>query len=267
MAVEPLTTLDITCTSRAEHFGFVGLSDVATAVGDTDSRVIGGHMVALHALRWRLQLSRATQDVDLGVKPFVARNPDLTDSLVQLGYNKVAGNRFRRQVSNLQTASGDNRSVVDILVPAYTSRPRANRAIGDLVTTEVPGLALAFQRQPVDLLLRVQLLDGSKIEFPVRLPDEVSMLVLKIMARTVRREDRDAVDVWRALEVCATAGIQNADLGADASQARQVIDAEFGRNGKAIKEIATSRNLSADAAQQRETRIQALIARVLRPPD
>ena len=39
------------------------------------------------------------------------------------------------------------------------------------------------------------LLDGSKLSFPVRLPDEAAALTLKIMARTVRRQDSDAVDV------------------------------------------------------------------------
>lgn len=264
MAAEPLSTLQITCASAAEHLGFIGLADVAEAVSDTDSRVIGGHMAALHVLRWQLQLTRATQDVDLGVTPLVARKPDLTDNLLKLGYRKTAGNRFAKQVTNLPAASGANSAVVDVLVPAYTRRARANRSMGEhLTTTEVPGLAFAFKREPVDLTLRVQLLDGSELEFPVRLPDEVSMLVLKLMARTVRREDRDAVDVWRALEVCATAGIENADLGADADQVWSVIDTQFGRGGQAIREITESQNLSAGAAQERETRIQALIAAVL----
>lgn len=219
-------------------------------------------MVALHVLRWGLSLSRVTQDVDLGVTPLVANDPKLVDGLMALGYSQVSGNRFQKQVDHLPKTEVAGCATVDVLVPTYTSRVRHNREFGErLVTTEVPGLAAAFQRPAVDLQLAVRLLDGSALHFPVRLPNEVSALTLKIMARTVRREDRDAVDVWRALEVCEAASIRDIDFGPNADAVMGILKREFQRGGIAIREIGRSQSLSEDALTGLETRIQALIAR------
>jgi hypothetical protein len=266
MAAVPLSKLELRCTSIAEHLGFLALSDVAIALANRpEGRVIGGHMVTLHVLRWGLDLTRATQDADLGVQPAIVQTPDLTDRLLAVGYSRTAGNRFERPVSGLPGVDqGPHNAVIDILVPAYTSRARENRAFGDhLVTTEVPGLAFALKRAPVDLELDVTMLDGAQAVIPVRLPDEVSALVLKIMARTVRTEDRDAVDVWRALEVCQAAGIRGVDFGPDGVEARRVLAKQFGRGGPAIREISQAQNLSNEARTALDTRLQALLDRVV----
>ena len=259
MAADPLAQLNLTCASTAEHLGFVALADVAKATVDSDSRIIGGQMITLHVLRWGLDLTRLTQDVDLGVPPMVVRTPELTDGLERLGYSKTAGNRFEKLVTELSATVSDPYAVVDVLVPAYSSRPRHNRRFGEhLVTTEVPGLAAAFRRQPVDLPLEITFLDGSRRRFPVRLPHEAAALTLKVMARTVRRKDSDAVDVWRALEVCAAAGMRDIDFGPDEDPVRQVLGSQFTRGGDAIAEIAQARNLSDLETTRLETRIQAL---------
>ena len=39
------------------------------------------------------------------------------------------------------------------------------------------------------------------------MPDEVSALVLKVLVRGQRLEDRDAVDIWRCTEVLMAAGL------------------------------------------------------------
>jgi hypothetical protein len=182
-----------------------------------------------------------------------------------MGYSKSAGNRFEKPVPELAIESAEPpRAVVDILVPAYTSRARTNRQFGDhLVTTEVPGLATAFKRPPADLKLEVMMLDGQQLEIDVRLPDEAGAFILKVLARTVRNEDRDAVDVWRALEVCQAAGIEEIDLGADEEAVRHVLATEFSRGGAAIDQIRRAQNLSAESATALETRVQALISRIL----
>ncbi|MCP3973378.1 MAG: hypothetical protein GY720_02665 [bacterium] len=265
MASFPLNELELRCNSLAEHLGFVALGDVATAMSGEDGRVIGGHMITLHVFRWGLDLFRVTQDADLGVRPAVVQTPDLTERLVDLGYQRTAGNRFEKPVDGLPAfgPAESHWSAIDILIPAYTSRIRENRSFGrHLVTTEVPGLAAAFQRPAVDLSLDVEFLDGSRVDIAVRLPDEVSALVLKVMARTVRDEDRDAVDVWRALEVCAAAGVRDAEFGPDSETVRHVLADQFGRGGKGIKDVARAQNLSHEAAVALETRIQALISRV-----
>lgn len=265
MAAHPLARLELKCATAAEHIGFVALADVAAAMAGGDSRIIGGQMITLHVLRWGLDLTRLTQDVDLGVKPLVAQAPELTGGLERLGYSQSAGNRFEKLVTGLPAAASDSFATVDVLIPAYQSRPRSDRRFGEhLVTAEVPGLALAFRRQAVDLLLAVTFLDGSKRSFPARLPDEVAALTLKVMARTVRRKDNDAIDTWRALEVCAAAGIRDIDFGADEERVRQVLQTQFARGGEAIEEIARAQSLSDIEATRRETRIQALVQQVLR---
>lgn len=265
MAAVPLDLLMLRCHSVAEHLGFLALHDLSCAMDGEDGRVIGGHMVTLQVFRWGLDLHRATQDADLGVRPLTVQTPHLTDRLLSLGYLKTAGNRFERPVPELGIQMGEPpKAVIDILVPSYTGRVRDNRSFGEhLVTTEVPGLATAFQRPPTDLRLEVTMLDGEELEIGVRLPDEVGSLVLKVLARTVRDEDRDAVDVWRALEVCQAAGARHVDLGTDGDAVRQVLDRQFSRGGAAHDQIRRSLNLTEEAASAVETRIQALISRVL----
>lgn len=264
MAARPLAQLNLTCASAAEHLGFVALADVAAATANSESRIIGGQMVTLHVLRWGLDLARLTQDVDLGVTPMVVQTPELIDGLESLGYSKTAGNRFEKLVTGIPAAASDRYAAVDVLIPAYQSRPRPNRKFGkNFVTTEVPGLALAFRREPIDLPLEVTFLDGSRRSFPVRLPDEVSALTLKVMARTIRRKDNDAVDVWRVLETCAAAGIRDIELGPDEEPVRKVLGTQFARGGDAIAEIGRARNLSDFETTRLETRIQALIQQVL----
>ncbi|MCP4964004.1 MAG: hypothetical protein GY926_02090, partial [bacterium] len=101
MASFPLNELELRCNSLAEHLGFVALGDVATVMSGEDGRVIGGHMVTLHVFRWGLDLFRVTQDADLGVRPAAVQTPDLTERLVDLGYQRTAGNRFEKPVDGL----------------------------------------------------------------------------------------------------------------------------------------------------------------------
>jgi hypothetical protein len=130
-------------TSVAEELGFIALADLAAASPGEEARVIGGHMVSLHTLRWKLDLPRETLDADLGVTPEIVQTPDLIDRLLRLGYERLGGNRFGRRIEGLPAIEGETpQAIVDVLVPSHTSRPRHNRTFGDhLTTTEVPGLA------------------------------------------------------------------------------------------------------------------------------
>lgn len=206
MAAQPLTRLSLRATSVADDLGFVALSDLARAL-QTDSmadyRVIGGHMITALVGRWGLgaQLYRETGDTDLGVPPAVVREHGLIERLEALGYSKVAGNRFARPLDDVPVRVGDDdsshRAVVDVLVPAYTSRPRQDRRVGDaLITTEVPGLSLALTRPAVNLEVIMRRLNGQTLEAELAIADEVSALSLKAMATTVRSKDTDVVDIW-----------------------------------------------------------------------
>jgi hypothetical protein len=98
-------------------------------------------------------------------------------------------------------------------------------------------------------------------------PDEVSALVLKSLATTVRSKDTDTTDIWRCLEIAFAAGLGPADFtrGVRAETA-EVIRSLFGsRRGAAVAALAAEQHLSAEAADIRFTRIWALIAHLLGP--
>src|SRR5437763_7346109 len=97
----PVDRLVVGAASLADEAAFVALADLGKVIGgrrDLHYRLIGGIMVSLHAQRWRLgrRLYRQTADADLGVPPAVILDTDILASLEELGYEKVAGNRFER---------------------------------------------------------------------------------------------------------------------------------------------------------------------------
>lgn len=170
----PLTRITLGAASVADDLGYVALADLARALrGITeDYRVIGGHMVTVLAARWQLGhgLYRETGDVDFGIPPIVARDFNLVSRLKDLNYKQVAGNRFARGLSDIPVGmkergdSGDPEALIDVLVPAYTSRPRENVQVGeDLFATEVPGLLQALARPPVTIVLELRRLNGRAV--------------------------------------------------------------------------------------------------------
>lgn len=137
----PLTRIVLSAASVADDLGYVALADLAQALGNLteDYRVIGGHMVTVLAARWQLghELYRETGDVDLGVPPIVVQDHNLVRRLKDLNYLQVAGNRFARGLTDIPAGmkergeSGVPRALIDVLVPAYTSRARENVQVGD----------------------------------------------------------------------------------------------------------------------------------------
>jgi hypothetical protein len=274
----PLTRLTLGAASVADDLGYVALSDLAQALGDIpeDFRVIGGHMVTVLGARWQLgyELYRETGDVDLGITPIVARDRHVVNRLKNLDYTQVAGNRFARGLSDIPVTMKDAEdsplpeAFIDVLVPAYTSRARENVQVGDdLFTTEVPGLQLALARPPVTITLEMRRLNGATLQAELPFPDEVSALVLKSLATTVRSKDTDMTDLWRCLEIAFAAGLGPADFtrGVRAEAAGVIRSLFSSRRGAPAAALAAEQRLSAEATDVRFTRIQALIARVLGP--
>jgi hypothetical protein len=272
----PLTRLTLGAASVADDLGYVALNDLALALEDVaaDYRVIGGHMVTMLAARWQLgrELYRETGDVDLGIPPIVAREHHVVSRLKGLNYLQVAGNRFARGLSDIPArmkGGDDSRSpeaFIDILVPAYTSRARENvRVSEDLFTTEVPGLQLALARLPATITLELVRLNGETLRCELPFADEVSALVLKSLATTVRSKDTDVADIWRCLEIAFAAGLGPEDFARGVrAESAEVIRSLFGsRRGAPMAALATGQRLSPEAADARLTRIRALIAQVL----
>ena len=273
---EPLSRLVLAATSVADDLGFVAVADLAGIIGSagsTNYRVIGGHMVSALLLGGSSELSSIERRVtfDLGVPPIAVREHALIERLADLGYEKIVGNRFARTMMDVPVVVTGARepareAIVDILVPAYTSRARQNRRIGDhLVTTEVLGLATALIRAPVVLTLELHRLNGETLDVELSFPDEIAALVLKGFATRVRVRATDVVDVWRCLEVAFAAGVDptgfaEAIPAEGAALVRTLFDR---RDGVGMTTLTAEQRLSDQAADARFTRIQALIARVV----
>jgi hypothetical protein len=277
MATGPLNRLVLAAGSVSDDLSYVALADIARACGNrtTEYRVIGGLMVSALAARWELgtTLYRETLDADLGVPPIVARDLDLAGRLKAAGYQQVAGDRFEKPVPDVPVrvaGSGPSvyRSSIDVLVPAYTARPKQNVRVGpDLVTTEVLGLQIALARAPVELGLDLRRLNGELLSVNLLFPDEASALTLKAFATTVRTRPTDVVDVWRCLETCLAAQVESAAFsgGVRAQSAAIVRDLFSHQRGPGMQALIDQQHLSRDAATRRYTRIRALIRRILPP--
>ncbi|HYP24378.1 MAG TPA: hypothetical protein VEV43_12460 [Actinomycetota bacterium] len=240
------------------------VAEVVTEFGIDQARIIGGHMVMLHVYRHGLgsHLYRATADADLGVPPIAVKEAGVIEALESRGYTRHGGNRYRRPVDEAADVVDEPYAVVDILVPAYTSRPRENRVVSPgLTTVEVPGLALALGRPAVEVRLDVALSAGAALAIDVSLPDEASSFVMKALAWERRGARKDIVDVWRMLEVLvATSPSQEIP----APEAVEAVRTAF-RDGRAAgtRALVAELSLGDAAARERWTRIQALMLRCL----
>lgn len=250
--------------SAAMDGGFTAVADVSSAMADSGTteqhRLIGGVAVMLHIQRLGLDVPiRATGDADFGVAPHVLRDPELIRTIEALGYQKVAGNRWVRRIDDRRVAS------VDLLIPTYRSRARDTVKIGSVVTSEVPGLAEAFQRPVVNVEVDLHLSNGQTLSTTVALPDAVGMLALKTLVRTVRTEERDIGDLWRCLEIAATDGVEPDDFDSSEplAQVRSMLWAELGPNGTALDKLTTG--LQDSAAARLRTRVRALLTETVGP--
>ncbi len=98
----------------------------------------------------------------------MVKDHQLLDRLRAAKYQKVAGNRFARQLTDIPVSIGGSEreregyAFIDVLVPAYSSHARTNTHVGDeLVTTEVLGLAAALIRPPLLLSLELHRLSRA----------------------------------------------------------------------------------------------------------
>jgi hypothetical protein len=272
---QPRNKLRLKARSVAEDLGFVALADVSTALETAavgSYRLIGGHMVTLLVYRWSLaaELLRDTADADLGITPQLTSSDGvLLSGLDRLGYRRQDGSMLTRPVSDIPVDVNDSNTqreaIVDLLLPAFTSRARKNVTQGDVTTTEVRGLAEALNRPPVSLELTLVRLNDERLQATILLPDESDALTIKAFAWESRRDPKDAQDIWRCLEVASTAGVDAARFTTgDAKDARAILVRDFGENATTgIEAVARSARLNESARDQRHTRIKALLARVL----
>lgn len=244
--------------------GFTAIHDVSSAMSAVgaqgDYRLIGGVSVMLHVQRLELDLPlRATGDADFGVPPHVLRSRELVDAIEGLGYHKVLGNRWERQLDDRRFAA------VDLLVPTYRTRARHTVKIGDVVTTEVPGLAEAFLRPGIEVSAQLRLVDGTRLSTTVVIPDPVGTLAMKTLVRSARDDARDVEDLWRCLEIAAADGVGPSDFeDPRLGRVRAELWRQLGPEASALATLTSG--LQPEAAARRRTRIRALLAETLGVP-
>lgn len=246
--------------SAAMDGGFTAIHDVSEAMSTAgaadDYRLIGGVAVMLHVQRLELDLPlRATGDADFGVPPYVLRSTDLVDAIEARGYRRVLGNRWERQLDDRRVAA------VDLLIPTYRTRARDTVEIGDVVTTEVPGLAEALRRPGVKIEAELRLTDGALLTSTILLPDAIGTIAMKSLVHTVRADTRDVEDLWRCLEIAAADGVVPDDFedpGLD--RVRAELWQQLGPRGARLPALTES--MQPDAAAKLRTRIRALLAEV-----
>jgi hypothetical protein len=147
-----------------------------------------------------------------------------------------------------------------------TSLRQSVRRVGDhLVSTEVPGLALALQRPAVTIDVEMRRLNGATVAGTLLVPDEIAALVLQIGATRVGFKETDFVDIWRCLEVAHAAGVQAQDFehSEELQAARHTRRLFASRTSPGMLAIVAEQRLSDVGAAARLTRIKALIERVL----
>jgi hypothetical protein len=157
-------------------------------------------------------------------------------------------------------------AAVDLLIPTYRSRARDTVRVGDVVTTEVPGLAEALRRPAVRVEAMLRLTDGGRRDAAINLPDAVGMLALKAHARTVRDQATDVEDLWRCLEIGLADGVNPEMFDDDPSLTalRSMLARDLQPKGHAIEQLTAGR--SSTAAVRLSTRVRALLAEVVGTP-
>jgi hypothetical protein len=137
----------------------LALRDVATAAGDSEYRIIGGHMVRLLQHIYNVPTTpRLTMDADVGIVVDAAVEGSFHDRLTRLGYTPESGNRYVR---------GDQ--AVDLLVP--TEAKPGRRIIGERAFDGAPGLRLALALNPIRIAVTARLTGGDTIGFEIPVPD------------------------------------------------------------------------------------------------
>ena len=251
-------------TGRAADAGHLAAADIAAIAQDAglDFRLIGGNaislLVSVHGVTG-LVPDRETNDADLGVPAQAVGAAGLVQAMTQAGYKKTEGNRFAR------AAERDDSSLtleIDILIPSYSNRMENSQPFGELMVDAIPGLSVAIARPPTLVEVSATLTTGAQISYTVPLPDPAAALCMKAYAYRWRNEERDALDIWRLLEVVyAVCGSTSAwPKGATGRETAQILHTFFGTFTSAGPAQAT-----ADKAAQ--TRIRALVAQVVPKPE
>lgn len=194
---------ELVATSRADDLSLRALADVAHITAEGDARIVGGQMSSLLLTTFPVTgvPPRRTRDADTAITTELAGTGILHDRLIALGYSATSGNSYSKPVPELASpGSPAPEQSVDLLVPSLDGRFHPSEH-GGRAFDAAPGLALALAAAPIVIDVGATLLDGTLLEFTVRVPTVEIAVVIKALASASRNESRDIDDLYRLLEI------------------------------------------------------------------
>lgn len=261
-----MVTLSFKADSLAADAALVALIDLGSALASVAvsldrTRVIGGQMVWMHVSRLQLgsRFSRQSLDTDVGFHVVTLRGIDISQALADLGYTRREGHRFAKPLPAFDDSRVPREAIIDVLIPSVTSRSGRTRRVGDIVSFETPGLADALNRTGLEVTILATHLDGQQRQTQLMLPDEFGALGLKVEAWWSRRANKDAIDVWRCLEICHAAKVGSCPVNLWETVGPK-LESDFGaRQAPGMRALIAGRGLSGEAETVLVTRTHALV--------
>ena len=255
---------ELVATSRADELSLHALADVAEITADQNVRIIGGQMTSLLLTAFPVPgvPARRTRDADTAITTELAGSGVLHDRLVARGYTATAGNSYSKAVPELAVLGTLVPELsIDLLVPSLDGRFRPSE-YGGRAFDSAPGLAPALAADPIMIETAATMLDGTVLEFVVRVPTVELAVVIKAHAYASRNEDRDVEDIYRLLEIVDTYPAEEIggwQLDQDSLRASR-------RDAVAHLHELARRSRSRTSADVPQARLAALIAaRIARP--
>lgn len=249
--------------SRSADAGHLASADIAKIASEAgiEFRLVGGNAVSL--LTWvhgatGLAPDRETNDADLGVPAQAVGADPLLEALLRHEYHQVDGNRFSKEIDH----GGSRLDLqIDILVPSHSGLIVNNHPFGDLVVDAIPGLAVAIARPPTPLRVSATLTTGEELGYEIQLPDVIAALCMKAYAYRWRSSERDALDIWRLLEIAQhlKMSTSNWPAGASGLDTAKILHRHFGQ-------VASAGTGKAAVDRAAQARIRALVAAIVPPP-
>jgi hypothetical protein len=141
-------------------------------------------------------IERSTRDADGGLTPEVAASGEIHVALTQRGYvaRPTGGNRYLRTLDN-----GDE-LVIDLLLQDQHARGQPV-TVGEHTFDTTPALLVPLSEEPIVIKVTALLTNGEELAFATKVPTLEGAVILKAFAWDVRREPRDAVDLYNLLLV------------------------------------------------------------------
>jgi hypothetical protein len=194
---------ELVASAFVDELSLRALAEITRITADQNVRVIGGQMASLLMAAFPVagMSARRTRDADTAITTELAGSGVLHERLLAHGYVATSGNSYARPVPDLATAGGPKPELaVDLLVPSLDGRFHPQEH-GGRAFDAAPGLAPALEIEPIVIEVGARLLDGSGLQFTVRVPTVEYALVIKALSYGSRSQVRDVEDIHRLLEI------------------------------------------------------------------